>query len=145
MECKGTTLSRVLVDTGSSLNVLQKSTLINIDYAGVELCPSDLIVRAFDGSRGAVFSEMDLTVKIGPQVFGTTFFVMDIQPTYCCLLGRLLIHGAVTSTLHQKMKFLVGGKVITVCGELEYMVSDLASFHHVEIEGEFHETPFQAF
>ncbi|XP_058783769.1 uncharacterized protein LOC131658498 [Vicia villosa] len=51
MECKGTTLSRVLVDTGSSLNVLPKSALMRIDYAGVELRPSELVVRAFDGSR----------------------------------------------------------------------------------------------
>ncbi|XP_058752438.1 uncharacterized protein LOC131625608 [Vicia villosa] len=35
----GTTLSRVLVDTGSSLNVLPKSALMRIDYAGVELRP----------------------------------------------------------------------------------------------------------
>lgn len=37
------------------------------------------------------------------------------------------------------MKFLVGGKVIMVCGEEEYMVSHLASFLYVEVEGEFHE------
>lgn len=50
MEHKGTTLSRVLVDTRSSLNVLPKSALMKTNYEGVELCPSDLIVRAFDGS-----------------------------------------------------------------------------------------------
>ncbi|XP_050876807.1 uncharacterized protein LOC127080532 [Lathyrus oleraceus] len=117
MECKGTTLSRVLVDIGSSLNVLPKSTLMKIDYVGVKLHPSDLIVRAFDGSRRADFGEVDLLVKIGPQVFGATFFVMDIQPAYCCLLGRPWIHGAgtVTSTLHQKMKFPSDSKIVTVC------------------------------
>ncbi|XP_050918819.1 uncharacterized protein LOC127136279 [Lathyrus oleraceus] len=147
MECKGTTLSRVLVDIGSSLDVLPKSALMKIDYAGVKLRPSDLIVRAFDGSRRAVFGEVDLPIKIGPQVFSTTFFVMDIQPAYCCLLGRPWIHRAwsVTSNLHQKMKFPMGGKVITVCGEEEYMVSHLASFRYLEDEWEFHETPFQAF
>lgn len=55
MECKGTILSRVLVDTESSLNVLPKSALMKIDYAGVDLRPSDLIVRDFDGSQRAVF------------------------------------------------------------------------------------------
>lgn len=86
MECKGTTLSSVLMDTKSSLNVLPKCALMKIDYVGVELCPSDLIVRDLDGSRRVIFGEVDLPVKIGPQVFGTTFFVMDIQPTYYCLL-----------------------------------------------------------
>lgn len=129
MECKGTTLSRVLVDTKSSLNVLPKSSLMKIYYAGVELRPSDLIVRAFDGSRRAVFGEVDLPVKIGPQVFGTTFFVMDIHLVYCCLLGRPWIHGAgaVTSTLHKKMKFPIGSKIVIICGEQEYMMSHLTS------------------
>ena len=72
----------MLVDTGSSLNVLPKSVLMKIDYAGVELRSSDYIVRAFGGSRRALFGEVDLPVKIGPQVFGTMFFVRDIHPTY---------------------------------------------------------------
>ncbi|XP_058725809.1 uncharacterized protein LOC131597113 [Vicia villosa] len=46
MECKGTTLSRVLVDTGSSLNVLPKSALMRIDYAGVELRPKLRYLRS---------------------------------------------------------------------------------------------------
>ena len=147
MECKGTTLSRVLVDTGSSLNVIPKTALMKIDYSGLEIRPSDLVVRAFDGSRRSVFGEVDLPIKIGPQVFVTPFYVMDIRPAYCCLLGRPWIHkaGAVTSTLHQKMKFPVQGKVVTVCGEEEFMVSHLTSFRYVEVEGEIHETPFQAF
>src|SRR3954468_2852138 len=72
---------------------------------------------------------------------------MDIQPAYCCLLGRPWIHkaGVATSTLHQKLKHLVDGKVVTVCGEEDYVVSHLSSFRCVEIEGEIHETPFQAF
>lgn len=134
----------MLVDTGSSLNVLPKVALMKIDYAGVELCLSDLIVRVFDGSRRAMFGEVDLPIKIGPQMFVTMFFVMDIKPSYCFFLSRPWIHGAgaVTSTLHQKMKFAVDGKVITIYGEEEYMVSHLASLCYVEVEGEFHETPF---
>ena len=72
---------------------------------------------------------------------------MDIQPSYDCLLGRQWIHRAraVTSTLHQKLKYPAEGKVITICGEEEYIVSHLMSFCYVEVEGEIHETPFQAF
>src|ERR1044072_4305926 len=72
---------------------------------------------------------------------------MDIRPAYSCLLGRPWIHGAgaVTSTLHQKLKYPVKGKVVTVCGEEEYMVSHLQSFRYLEMEGEFFETPCQAF
>ncbi|XP_058775062.1 uncharacterized protein LOC131649314 [Vicia villosa] len=100
VECKGTMLSRVLVDNGSSLNVLPKSSLMRLDYSGVEIRPSELTVRAFDGSKRSVFGEVDLPIMIGPQLFTITFFVMDIHPSYSCLLGRPWIHaaGAVTST-----------------------------------------------
>ena len=94
MEIAKTTLSRVLVDTGSSINVLPKSALLKLDYEGISLRPSDLVVKAFDRSRRTVFGEVDLPIKIGPQVFEATLFIMDINPSYCCLLGRPWIHGA---------------------------------------------------
>ncbi|XP_058766556.1 uncharacterized protein LOC131640166 [Vicia villosa] len=147
VECKGTMLSRVLVDTGSSLNVLPKSSLMRLDYSGVEIRPSELTVRAFDGSKRSMFGEVDLPIMIGPQLFTITFFVMDIHPSYSCLLGRPWIHavGAVTSTLHQKLKFATQGKIVTICGEEEHVVSHLASFRYIELEGEVHETTCQAF
>ena len=72
---------------------------------------------------------------------------MDIRSAYSCLLGRVWIHGAgaVTSTLHQKLKYSVKGKVVTVCGEEEYMVSHLNSFWYVKMDGEFIETPCKTF
>ncbi|XP_058783918.1 uncharacterized protein LOC131658667 [Vicia villosa] len=147
VECKGTMLSRVLVDTGSSLNVLPKSSLMRLDYSDVEIRPSELMVRDFDGSKRSVFGEVDLPIMIGPQLFTITFFVMDIHASYSCLLGRPWIHaaGAVTSTLHQKLKFATQGKIVTICGEEEHVVSHIASFRHIEVEGEVHETPCQAF
>ena len=35
--------------------------------------------------------------------------------------------------------------MITVCGEEEYIVIHLTSFRYVKVEGEKHETSFQAF
>ena len=39
----------------------------------------------------------------------------------------------------------VKGKIVTVCGEEEFMISHLNSFKYVEMDGEFIETPCQAF
>lgn len=36
-------------------------------------------------------------------------------------------------------------KIVIVCGEEVYMVSHMSTFRYVEVEGEVHETPFQAF
>ena len=50
-----------------------------------------------------------------------------------------------SSTLHQMLKYLVKGKIVTVQGEEEYMVSHLNSFCYVEMDWEFIETPCQNF
>ncbi|KAI5396975.1 hypothetical protein KIW84_062973 [Lathyrus oleraceus] len=136
--CKEDALSNVLVDTGSSLNVLPKSTLSKLSYEGAPMRYSGVIVKAFNGSRKTVIGEVDLPIKIGPSDFQITFQVMDIHPTYSCLLGRPWIHeaGAVTSTLHQKLKFMKNGKLVIVGGEKALLVSHLSSFSYVEAEDE---------
>src|ERR1044072_5250448 len=116
VECKSVTLSHVLVDTGSALNILLKTAFDRLDVEGLVLRPSDIIVRAFDGSKRTVLGELILPVKVGSQTFDSTFFVMDIRPAYSCLLERPWIHGAgaVTSTLHQKLKYPVKGNIWSV-------------------------------
>ena len=144
--CGGTTLARVLVDTGSTLNMIPKITLAQLHVEGAILKPSSLIVKAFDGSRRMAVGGIDLPVLIGPQLFNITFQVMDIFPAYSCLLGRPWIHGAkaVTSTLHQKLKFLLHNQVVEVSGEEDYLVSHLSEFKYVDVGDEVHETLFQA-
>lgn len=70
---------------------------------------------------------------------------MDIGAVYNCLFGRPWIHevGAVTSTLHQKLKFVKKGKLVTICGEQALIASHLSSFSYLEPE-EAVGTQFQA-
>lgn len=90
---------------------------------------SALIIRPFDGSRREVTKEVDLPICLGPHQFTITFQVMDIHPAYSFLLGRSWIHvaGAVTSILHQKLKFMVGDKLVIVWGKEDFMISELPS------------------
>lgn len=130
LRCIDTILSRVLVDTSSSLNVMPKTTLVKLPLEGMNMKPNTLIVKAFDGSRQAVIGEVYLPIKIGLTIFTITFQVMDIHPRYSCLLERPWIHsaGAITSTLHQKLKFITYDKMIMIVGEEDILVSHLTSF-----------------
>lgn len=134
IECVDTILSRVLVDTGSSPNVMPKGSLAKLTIEGLVMKPSELVVRAFDGSRRTVIGEVDMPMKIGPHTFFITLFVMGIHPTYNCLLGRPWIHsaGAVTSMLHQRLKFVVNKKLVVVEGEEYFLVSHLESFLYTQ-------------
>lgn len=83
---------------------------------------------------------------MGPHTFLVTFQVMNINPSYNCLLGRSWIHAAevVTSTLHQRLKFIVDDKLIIVEGEEDMFIINLSSFRFIEDDGETLEIPFQA-
>ncbi|XP_050878639.1 uncharacterized protein LOC127082445 [Lathyrus oleraceus] len=146
IKCQEDALDRVLVDTGSSLNVLPKRALAKLSYQGPEMKPSALVVKAFDDSRRTVVGEVELPIQIGPHVFPINFQVMDINPAYSFLLGRPWIHvaGAVTSTLHQKMKFVVNNKLVIVSGEEDFIISQLSSFCYIEDDEDALETYFQA-
>jgi hypothetical protein len=125
---------------------MPKSTLVKLSLDGPVLKPSSMIVKAFDGSQREVIGEIELPMVIGPHLFNISFQVMDINPSYSCLLGRPWIHaaGAVTSTLHQKLKFIVDDKLVIVSGEEDALVSHLSSFRYIETEEGVLETQFQA-
>ncbi|XP_050909412.1 uncharacterized protein LOC127123212 [Lathyrus oleraceus] len=145
INCMNDSLSSVLVDTGSSLNGMPKSTLSRLSFQGAPMRSSGIIVKAFDGSRKTVIREVNLPMTIIPHTFQIIFQVMDIEVAYSCLLGRPWIHevGAVTSTLHQKLKIVKNGKLGTVCGEKTLVVSHLSSFSYLEPEEDVG-TQFQA-
>lgn len=59
---------------------------------------------------------------------------MDTHATYNCLLGRPWIHeaGVVTSTLHQRLKFVRNRMLVVVSGEEALIVSSLSSFSYID-------------
>jgi len=80
IKCLDHVIARVLIDNGSSLNVMLKATLEKLPCKGIHMKPSAMIVRAFDGSKREVIGEVELPIQIGPCVFQITFQVMDILP-----------------------------------------------------------------
>ena len=105
---KDCTLSKVLIDNGSSLNVMPLSTLMRLPVDRSYMKHSRTMVRAFDGRRREVTGKIEIELHIGLCTFNVEFQVMDISPSYNFLLGKPWIHiaGAVPSTLHQKIKFV---------------------------------------
>ena len=124
VKCHDKIISRVLIDNGSSLNVCPLATLhlLGIDITQVK--PSATTVRAFDGSTREIAGEIDLEIEVGPQAFIISFQVLDIPRSFNLLLGRPWIHsaGAIPSSLHQKVKFITNGQIITVLGEQDYNI-----------------------
>ncbi|XP_016731829.2 uncharacterized protein [Gossypium hirsutum] len=146
---KGCILPRVLVDNGSTLNVLPLSTLnrLPVDSSHMKSCQN--VVRAFDGTKRRVMGRIDIPLLIGPTIYEVDFLVMDIKSSYSCLLGRPWIHsaGAVPSSLHQKLKLVSKGRVVTIDAEEDIIASVTNDAPYLEtsddaIECSFHSLEF---
>ena len=69
VKCMDYVLERELIDNGSFLNVMPKTTLDKISSEGAYLCPSNMVVRVFDRSRREVIGEIELPIQVGPCTF----------------------------------------------------------------------------
>jgi len=62
VKCMDHVVAKVLIDNGSSLNVMSKSTLEKLPFNTSHLRPNSMVVRAFDDSHREVRGEIDLPV-----------------------------------------------------------------------------------
>ena len=70
---KDCTLSKVLIDNGSSLNVMPFSTLMRLPVDRSYMRHTRTVVRAFDGTRLEVTGEIKIEMQIGPCMFTVEF------------------------------------------------------------------------
>jgi len=145
--CKGYIVPSVLIDNGSALNVMPLATLSRMPVDMSYLRPCHSTVRAFDGTRREVMGKIEIPLEVGPCTYNIEFQVMDIAPSYNCLLGRPWIHsaGAVPSSLHQKVKFIMDDRLITVAGEEDIVASISTDAPYIEVNKDAVECSFRSF
>ncbi|KAA3469375.1 RNA-directed DNA polymerase (Reverse transcriptase), Ribonuclease H-like protein [Gossypium australe] len=73
------------------------------------------------------------------------FFVMDIKPTYNFLLDRPWIHsaGVVSSSLHQKLKLVMEGRLVTINAEEDIIAPVTSDALYIGADDEAIECSFQ--
>ncbi|XP_052483066.1 uncharacterized protein LOC128036195 [Gossypium raimondii] len=144
--CQGDTLLGVLIDNGSALNVLPLSTLNHLPVDSSHMKPCQNIVRAFDGTERRVIGRIEIPLRIGPITYEVDFLVMDIKPSHNCLLGKPWIHsvGAVPSSLHQKVKLISEGRLVTISAEEDIIAMVTGDAPYVETNDEAVECSFQS-
>ena len=113
--CSGRRVPSVFLDNGSALSVCHLATAIARGYAPFDFDPSTQTIRAYDSTRREVMGTLKIELLIGPATFVTVFQVLRIPTSFNLLLGRPWIHRAraIPSSLHQKVKFIHDGQVVT--------------------------------
>ncbi|KAH0635998.1 hypothetical protein KY290_036397 [Solanum tuberosum] len=138
VKCEGYYVKRVMIDGGSGVDICPLSMLQSLKISLDRIRPSNVFVRAYDGSRQDTIGEIKLNMTIGPVDFMIVFQVMDMDTSYNFLLARPWIHTAraVPSTLHQVVKFEHNHQEIIVHGEDDFPIyRDLSIPYIVAKEG----------
>ncbi|XP_027902747.1 uncharacterized protein LOC114162932 [Vigna unguiculata] len=117
----GSNVHRVLVDQGSSADVMFWNTFIGLQIPMDQLKPFDGVLVGFSGDQVEVKGYVDLRTTFRDKEDAKTIFIRYIgfnaPSSYNLLLGRPSLNklGAVVSTVHLKMKFPSDdGKVLTL-------------------------------
>ena len=107
----GYDVKRVSVDQGSAVEIMYPNL-----YKGLNLKPEDLTVYdsplvSFEGKTITPRGQIRLPIQIGLDVVEVDFIVVDAYSPYTAIVARPWLHAleAVSSTLHQKVKYLSNG------------------------------------
>ncbi|KAA3470476.1 hypothetical protein EPI10_016185 [Gossypium australe] len=113
-----------------------------VDSSHMKECQN--IVKAFDGTERRVMWRIEISLLIGPTTYEVDFLVMDIKPSYNYLLGRPWIHsaGVVPSSLHQKLKLVSEGRLVTINAEEDIIAAVTSDAPYMETNDEAVECSF---
>ena len=114
----GYDVKRVMVNQGSAAEIMYPNL-----FKGLGLKPEDLTTYSsplviFEGKMVVPKGQIRLPVQTGSDVVEVDFIMVDAFSPYTTIIGRPWLHslGAVSSTLHQKVKYPSGGQVLEIVG-----------------------------
>ena len=109
----GYDVRRVLVDQGSAVEIMYPDL-----YKGLNLKPKDLTAYesplvSFKGKTVIPKGQIKLPIQTDSEIVKVDFILVDSYSPYTAIVARPWLHalGAVSSTLHQKVKYPSEGLV----------------------------------
>ena len=99
-------LSRILLDYGSTVNLLPYKTFKVMGMKSKQLSPSNLILQSFNQVGQRAIGSISLKVEIEELYSEALLDVLDVDTSYNVLLGCPWVHtyGIIGSALHQCFK-----------------------------------------
>ena len=123
LNIEGFNTKRILVDNGSSANIIYLPTFQQLKLDPKRLCPFESPLISFSGDRVYPKGKVTLTITVGTHPRQLTrqldFLVVDYPSSYNVIIGRLTLNRwkAATSTYWLKVKFPTDNKVDEVKGD----------------------------
>ena len=111
-------MKRVLVDQGSAVEIMYPDLYKGLNLKLEDLSVYDSPLVSFEGKTVTLKGMIRLPIQTDSDVVEVDFIVVDAYSPYTSIVARPWLHvlGAVSSTLHQKVKYPSGGQVKKVVG-----------------------------
>ena len=115
----GYDVKRVMVDQGSAAEILYPDLFKGLNLRTEDLMPYDSPLVSFEGKVIIPKGQIRLPVQAGAETVEVDFIVVDAYSPYTAIVARPWLHtlGAISSTLHQKIKYPSGGKIEEILGD----------------------------
>ena len=103
----GYDVKRVMVDQGSAAEIMYPDLYKGLSLRAEDLMPYSSPLVSFEGKVIIPKGQIRLPVQTGTETAEVDFIVMDAYSLYTAIVARPWLHtlGAVSSTLHQKIKY----------------------------------------
>ena len=115
----GYNVKRVMVDQGSAAEIMYPDLYKRLSLRAEDLTPYSSPLVIFEGKIIIPKGQIRLPVQIGSETVEVDFIVVDAYSPYTAIVARPWLHtlGAVSSTLHQKVKYPFEGQIEEILGD----------------------------
>ena len=107
------------MDQGSTAEIMYPNLYKRLNLKAENLMPYSSPLVSFEGKIIILKGQVRLPVQIGSEVVEVDSIVMDAYSPYTLIVARPWLHtlGAVSSTLHQKVKYLSKSQIKEILGD----------------------------
>ncbi|XP_030924609.1 uncharacterized protein LOC115951571 [Quercus lobata] len=114
----GYNVKRVMVDQGSGAKIMYLNLYNRLGLKPEDLIAYDSSLVSFDGKAVIPRGQIRLPIQAGSKVVEVNFIIVDAFAPYTAIMAKPYLHalGAVSSTLHLKVKYLFGDQIEELVG-----------------------------
>ena len=111
-------MKRVLVDQGSAIEIMYPDLYKGLNLKHEDLTAYDSPLVSFEGKTIIPRGQIRLPIRADSEVVEVDFIVVDAYSPYTTIVAKPWLHalGAISSTLHQKVKYPSKGQVKEIVG-----------------------------
>ena len=119
LRIRGYDVKRVMVDQGSTAEIMYPNLYKRLNLKAENLIPYSSPLVSFEGKIIISKGQVRLPVQTDSEVGEVDFVIVDAYSPYTAIVARLWLHTlrAVSSTLHQKVKYPSDGQIKEILGD----------------------------